>query len=86
MGRKTSKIRISGVPRGADVEKLMSTVTYKQRKNIIILEASVMEKALWTGRTINITVQAEIETLENIPEIIKGGETHLIIFVDGRKP
>lgn len=47
MGRRTSKIRANGVPPDADVEKLVAAVTYKQRENMIILDADITEEAQW---------------------------------------
>lgn len=42
-------------------------------KKINILQASSTDKVNWQGKTLNMLVQVETETLEEIPEIINVG-------------
>lgn len=66
--KSTSKIWISNVPPEADIEKSVAAVPYRQREEITIIDADVTEESFLTGIQVIITVQADMETPESIPE------------------
>lgn len=85
-GKEHKKIWMSGVRSEVNIEKLMAAVTFRQRKNITIVDADESEEAYRSGRQATITVQPEMKTLKAIPETVKVGDIRLVMFVEGHKP
>ncbi|XP_036361568.1 uncharacterized protein LOC118764671 [Octopus sinensis] len=86
-GKRTSKITMNNIPPEADAEVLVAAVMVGLEEKINILQATVEEEEFWKGQKIIIAIQAEVQTLEEIPETLKISEDERVtVFVEGRKP
>lgn len=63
----------------------MAAVTFRQRDKINI-DADETEEAFWTGRQVSITVQAELETQELIPETEGGWVSPNNLYGEAKAP
>ncbi|XP_029640472.1 uncharacterized protein LOC115215450 [Octopus sinensis] len=86
-GRRTSKIVMRNIPPEADASCLVAAVMLGLKEKINILQATVEEEGFWQGQIITMAIQAEAQTLEEIPEVLRlDEEERVLVFVEGRKP
>uniref|UniRef100_A0A0L8GVP4 Uncharacterized protein n=1 Tax=Octopus bimaculoides TaxID=37653 RepID=A0A0L8GVP4_OCTBM len=85
MGQRVSKTKIKNDPPEIESKWITSAKCF-HLKTINILETAVVYNDNWTGKSIEITIQMDQDSLEKLPNVIhlKNGQS-LYVVAEGKK-
>uniref|UniRef100_A0A0L8GL57 CCHC-type domain-containing protein n=1 Tax=Octopus bimaculoides TaxID=37653 RepID=A0A0L8GL57_OCTBM len=87
MGKRTARVTLEDIPFRYDVMWAAAAVIFDVEENIEILSTRRRKATGWKGQGLEMIVQAENNTLENLPDRVSVGEGHTIrVSVEGRRP